>query len=77
MDSNKTGLIIGGVLLAAGAGVGIYFLAKKYKEPGTAGLGAFRQPPLYRGDWNVNHENAWKNQHGRLYAQRKGIPQVF
>ncbi len=77
MDSKKTGLILGGVILAAGAGVGIYFLAKKYKEPGTAGIGRAAQPRLYRGDWNAGASNAWRRQQGMLYAQRQGIPQVF
>jgi hypothetical protein len=76
MDSKKTGLILGGLVLTAGAGVGIYFLAKKYKEAGTAGLGAFRNR-LYHGDWNAQNMNAWRRQQGRLYTQRQGIPQNF
>lgn len=78
MDSKKTGLILGGLILTAGAGVGIYFLAKKYKAADAAitGIGAFRNR-LYHGDWNAQTMNAWKGQQGRLYTQRQGIPQEF
>jgi hypothetical protein len=75
--SKKTGLVLGGLILVAAAGIGGWFLAKKYKgDNGTSGLRGLGTPTLY-GDWNTNQLNAFRRQQGMLYHQRRGIPQVF
>jgi hypothetical protein len=70
----KKGKLLGGLIMAAGAGVGIFFLARKYKD---ADVGAVVRTPVYHGDWNRQRMNSWQRQQGLLFTQQQGIPQVF
>ena len=74
MNKDKTGLIVGGLLLAAGAGVGGYFLWKSYKGEGSV---SGMHIGTYYGDWNTNQINAWREQQARLFAQRHGVTQTY
>ena len=74
MDKRKTGLIMGGLALAALCGVGGYYLYVNMKESeNVTGLGT----PMYYGDWNTGQVGAYKRQQAMLLQQRQGIPQVF
>ena len=72
MNKDKTGLILGGLVLATGGTVGGYFLYKRMKG-GVGRIGA----PIYYGDWNIGQIEAYQRQQGMLFQQRQGIPQVF
>ena len=76
MNKQKSGLLLGGIALAVGGGVGIYFLAKKRKESKMAGY-QVSGPATYYGDYNTGLMNAYNRQQGMLHAQRLGVPQVY
>lgn len=68
--SDKTGLLLGGLLLTVGAGVGIYYLVRDNSSEATRGIGLL-------SDWNSQTVSDWRLQQMKLARQRQGVPQIY
>lgn len=68
--SDKTGLLLGGLVLAVGAGFGIYYLVRDNGSEPTRGIGML-------SDWNSQTVSDWRLQQMKLARQRQGVPQIY
>jgi len=73
-DTKDSGKIIAGVLLACGAGLGIYWIVRAYKNAnGTSGVGNLRKSAMLLGDHNEQFARAYASRQLELATQRRRL----
>lgn len=72
--NSKSGLLLGGLLLAVGGGVGVWWVLRN-KNSNVQGIAG--APPFPGADWNHQQVQNWRLQQMKLHRQHQGIPQLF